>query len=314
MFQLYKIRNFSDLFNDTFAFFRTEGKNYFKNYIIINGVLLIILVVLGFVVGRFFLENFMAAMVSGNSGELYNGFTENAGFFIGAGLFAFILFLIISIVNYSYPVLYLSLYEKTKSPSANEIFQAMKNRLGKILLFGLLFLITFLPLMVITGFVCGILAFLIITIPLLFIVIAAFACWIYLAFYDYISTDNGYFTSMGKAWDMLIKKFWPHVGSTIIFFAIIYILQLIISLVTSSIGSIFMATDVDSSPYVEDQAQVITMVGIIMFIMFAVSIIFTFVLSNLIIINQGMIYYSCREEEENRSLETEIDLIGRDVE
>ena len=36
MFQLYKKREFSALVGDTFNFFKLEGKNYFKNRIIIK--------------------------------------------------------------------------------------------------------------------------------------------------------------------------------------------------------------------------------------------------------------------------------------
>ena len=314
MFQLYKIRNFSALFNDTFAFFRLEGKNYFKNYIIINGVLLLILVILGFVVGRFFFENMLSAVTSGNSDALFNGFAENAGFFIGMGIIALVLFLLITIVNYSYPVIYLSLFDKIKSPTAEQVFTAMKARLGRIILFALLSLVTFFPLIMIVGLLSVVLAFLIITIPLIFIVFGAFSCWMYLTFYDYLSTDNGYFTSMGNGWDMLMKNFWGHAGATTIFYIIIYVLQFIISMVTSMITSVFVATDVDNPAYAEDQVQAFTVAGIIMFTLFAVSMIFTYILGNLVIVNQGMIYYSCREQEENRSLETEIDLIGRDTE
>ena len=46
MFQLYKKRDFSELVGDTFGFFKLEGKNYFKNYFIINGSLLLLLVVI----------------------------------------------------------------------------------------------------------------------------------------------------------------------------------------------------------------------------------------------------------------------------
>lgn len=314
MFQLYKVRNFSALFNDTFTFFRLEGKNYFKNYIIINGILLLILVVLGFVVGRFFFENMLSTVTSGNAGALYNGFADNAGFFIGVGIVALVLFLLITIVNYSYPVIYLSLFDKVKSPTTEQIFNAMKARLGRIILFALLSLVTFVPLIMIVGLLSVVLAFLIITIPLIFIVFGAFTCWMYLTFYDYISTDNGYFTSMGNGWDMLMKNFWGHSGATVIFYMMFYVLQFIISMIISAISSVFMATNVDSNAYVEDQVETFTIVGIIMFTLFAVSMIFTYVLGNLVIINQGMIYYSCREQDENKSLETEIDLIGRETE
>jgi hypothetical protein len=44
--QFYKKRDFGTLISDTFLFFKENGKNYFKNYILINGLLLILLVVI----------------------------------------------------------------------------------------------------------------------------------------------------------------------------------------------------------------------------------------------------------------------------
>lgn len=37
MMQFYKKRDFGALISDTFTFFKENGKNYFKNYILLNG-------------------------------------------------------------------------------------------------------------------------------------------------------------------------------------------------------------------------------------------------------------------------------------
>ena len=37
MFEFYKRRDFGGLISDSFAFFKIYGKNYFKNYFLING-------------------------------------------------------------------------------------------------------------------------------------------------------------------------------------------------------------------------------------------------------------------------------------
>jgi len=46
--QLYKSRDFSAFFQDTFAFLKQNGKHYFKHYFIVNGIFLMILMVLGY--------------------------------------------------------------------------------------------------------------------------------------------------------------------------------------------------------------------------------------------------------------------------
>ena len=54
--------------------------------------------------------------------------------------------------------------------------------------------------------------------------------------------------------------------------------------------------------------------SITMIISFIIQTVIGFVIGNFIMVNQGMIYYSCLEQDENRSLENEIDLIGSDIE
>jgi sorbitol-specific phosphotransferase system component IIBC len=54
--------------------------------------------------------------------------------------------------------------------------------------------------------------------------------------------------------------------------------------------------------------------GVFMIAAFVIQAIISFVLGNLLVVNQGIIYYSCKEDDENHSLNNEIDLIGSDVE
>jgi hypothetical protein len=314
MFQLFKVRNFNSLINDTFTFFKVCGKNYFKNYLIINGGLLLVIAVLGFIIGKVFLENFFAGVASGDPSQMFGAeFEENLGLIITLSILAGILLLIISIINYSYPVVYLTLFEKNKKPDAKEIFNGIKSKIGRIILFGLLSLVTFLPLFIPVALLGVLLFVIIIGIPGTLILLAAYSSWIYLTFYDYLNTKDGFFTSMGRSWNILTKNFWPNVGSTAIFYAIMYVAQMIIWFITflmEGIGGLMSA-----DPQMQtDPTEVLTVVGIIALIGFLIYTVFAFLVGNLLIINQGMIYYSAREEEENNSLKTDIDLIGSDIE
>lgn len=314
MFQLFKVRNFNSLINDTFTFFKVCGKNYFKNYLIINGGLLLVIAVLGFIIGKVFLENFFAGVASGDPSQIFGAeFEENLGLIITLSILAGILLLIISIINYSYPVVYLTLFEKNKKPDAKEIFNGIKSKIGRIILFGLLSLVTFLPLFIPVALLGVLLFVIIIGIPGTLILLAAYSSWIYLTFYDYLNTKDGFFTSMGRSWNILTKNFWPNVGSTAIFYAIMYVAQMIIWFITflmEGIGGLMSA-----DPQMQtDTTEVLTVVGIIALIGFLIYTVFAFLVGNLLIINQGMIYYSAREEEENNSLKTDIDLIGSDIE
>lgn len=60
MMQFYKKRDFGALVSDTLNFFKLYGKNYFKNYLTLNGgiiILLVVVIVIGF--GDFFKQAFL---------------------------------------------------------------------------------------------------------------------------------------------------------------------------------------------------------------------------------------------------------------
>ncbi|AWH86759.1 hypothetical protein HYN59_17310 [Flavobacterium album] len=311
MFQLYKKRNFSALINDTFTFFRVSGKNYFRNYIIINGGMMLVLLLLIFLISRIFFENMFSGMGSPESQQMLDDyFDSNTGFFIAAGVVCGILVLLITITNYSYPVLYLSLAEKKEKPTSREVLGLLKKKIGRILLFGLLSLITFVPIAIIIG-LFGMLMFAIfIGIPVAIILFAALSNWIFLSFYDYLNTDKNYFAAMGSGMQMLFKNFWPHMGSTAIIYVIISIAQSILSFIPYFIGIFIMLFSTDGKMGQEN----ISLMGILMLLTFMLYFVLAYLLGNILMVNQGLIYYSCREDNEHHSLHSDIDLIGTDFE
>ena len=154
MFQLYKKRNLSELIGDTFNFFKAHGKNYFANYIVINGGLLLVLIVLLY----FFMKIFYDGLFSNgnlNTGTGFeNYFLENMELFIGYGIVAFILILMLTFINSLYPIAYLKLIEKKEETNAINIWKYIKSKIGKSFVFFLLSMVTILPIAVILGFLC----------------------------------------------------------------------------------------------------------------------------------------------------------------
>lgn len=313
MFPLYKTRNFSAIINDTFSFFRQNGKNYFKNYFILNGGMLLILLVLCFIMGKVFFEHLFSGIGSQNSQQLINDyFNNNIGFFVIAGFATGIMILLMTVVNYSFPVLYLSLSEKHENPDAKQILAVLKSKFGRILLFGLMSIITFVPIAILLGFFSMLLIVIVVGIPVAIILFAAFTCWLYLTFYDYLNTNNSYFTSMSNGWKMLSKNFWIHAGSTAIFYLIIYTVQGILAIIPYMIGIIMMIVTAENNT--TGREETFSTIGILMLIVFMVYIVLAYLLSNVLMVGHGMIYYSCREQVESKSLHNEIDLIGGDFE
>lgn len=173
--QFYKKRDFGTFISDSFAFFKLYGKSYFKNYILLNGLLLILMVTL-FVFG--YRELLMPIFGSNMSGESYyfeSYFEENIGMFAVMGVITFLLFLIMMIVNYLFPVFYLKrLAEGEIKIKTDDILSDFKKNAGKIgkLCLGMIFVVTPLSL-IIMG----------ISYAMILIVIGFFSSYLFTRFY-----------------------------------------------------------------------------------------------------------------------------------
>jgi len=319
MFQLFKKRNFSELVGDTFTFFKMHGKHYYRNYFIINGGFLLLLLVLVYFVMNIFIDIFIAGFASGLTGvdstsninALESNVTDNLPLVIGLGIFAVIAALFLSILSYVFPVAYLKLQENETDFSTGEIMAEMKSKIGKIVVFSVASIFIMFPLMLVVMAICFALVFLVIGIPLLFIVIPAMVCWSSISFYEYISTDKGYFESLGSGFTLLKQKFWPSVGSTAVIYLITQIVIGIFTMIPYLIGIFSMFT-----AYKEQNNSGSTVspdfsfFAIMMVITMVLSLLMSFVFQNFMLVNQGIIYYSLREENENNISKSEIDLIG----
>ena len=82
--QLYKSRGFSEFFQDTFSFLKQNGKHYFKHFFIINGIFLLILMVIGYFISKFYSEFlFNGILQSENSNTVLDNYmNENIGVFV----------------------------------------------------------------------------------------------------------------------------------------------------------------------------------------------------------------------------------------
>jgi len=305
VFQLYKKRNFNALINDTFVFLKDDGKNFFGTYFKVIGGLLLIIIVLTFVIMRVFFENMFSGVGSPEAQQmLATYFNDNVGLFIVGGLIAALILIAISLITMSFPVIYLALLEHVEKPTAQMIFARLKAKAGSIIIFALASLITFLPIAAVLGGVSVFLFITIIGIPVALALWAALTCWVFLTFYNTLNGE-GFFTAMGSGYRMLFQNFWAHMGSTAIFYVLSFVVQMALTLATSLLSTLFfVAADTSGG---EDGA----IAGIILFI---ISLLINYLFSNVLIIAHGMIYYSCKEDKEHKTLFYEIDQIGSESE
>lgn len=312
MFQLYKKRDFSALVGDTFNLFKLEGKNYFKNYFIINGGLLLLLVVILYFFMKIFLDGAFTAAKTNNDKAFLNTILSDLPLFIGFGIGMILLIILASLINYIYPVAYLKLIEENQDRNTQNLIQYIKSKIGKTILFYIISIFVAIPILFILMALTFLLIFVVIGIPLLFILIPAYTSWISLSYYHYISTDAGYFEALLKGYELLRSKFWPVIGSNFVMQTIVQITLGILIMVPYFIGIASILVNPEGMQ--QNPEKAFSFVTILLTIIMIISILFNYTLQNIILINQGVIYYSIREEQENISVINSIDSIGTNEE
>ncbi|WP_309610117.1 hypothetical protein [Flavobacterium sp.] len=317
MFELFKQRNFSENISDTIAFFKTFGKHYFKNYFIINGVLLMILMVLVYFISKVYME-FLTSITQGinpNPDYFGNYFTENIGIFIGGFILFLFITILLSVINIAYPIIYLDFIEKRNDTSFThtDIINEIKKNFGRIFLFilGLIFIVT--PLLLIAFAISAVLCIVLIGIPILFILIFATTSFIALSFQEYMVKKIGFFEALGVGYNLVKQNFWTTVGTTFVMAFLIQTIQGIITMVPYIIGMILIFTS-SQNVAENDPSQAMGTFSILFTVIMVASILLSYVFHNFQMITQGLIYYSLREENEENNSKSQIDLIGTDSE
>ena len=277
--QLLQQRNFSDFFSDTFNFIKENGKHFFTNYFIINGIFLLLQLVKNYYVGQ---------------GVLLPAIFE---------MLYFLLVIIFGILNWTFVTIYLILYnERSLEFDYKDILNYYQENVGKIIVFILMTIVISIP-AIIVFYIALLLSFITIVGP--FIIYAAFILWFSLAFYEYLYTNKGIIDCYGYSWTLFAKKFWATTGST----ALMLVIILIIYGVAFSFTGIF-------SNFLEMNSND-PLSGIMAF-QRAISapttlVVMTFlsILMVLLQISQGIIYFSQKELLENIATNDEIDQIGK---
>src|SRR5690606_30933114 len=242
----------------------------------------------------------------------------NVGMIILVFALFFILFIFISLLNYSFPVSYFRLYEKHKQTtnfSSQDIINEMKSTSGKLIVFFLMTILILLGIIIVLGIIMGVSAtinpilMVLIVFPFIFIGVPFLYIWITQTLYYQLNTDEGIMTALGKGWTSFMNNFWSNLGSTITVYVIITILGYVVTMIpyVFGIAGVFGA-GVSDNPLADNSA--LPFFGIMMTITTLVSMLTSFITYNLLFINQGMIYYSSVEQTENRMPQSEIDLIG----
>ena len=318
MIQFYKKRDFGTLVSDTFTFFKENGKNYFKNYILLNGLLLIFMVAL-FVFG--YREIFSQLFKGNTAGESYYFeayFQENQVMLILVSIVLFIIFMAAMILNYSYPVLYMKRLSETGNTNikADDILSDIKGNFGRFILFFLGMMFIVMPLATIIFGVTYILIFIIIGFFLMILVMPAMMNVINFLLYDYLHTKKGFFESLSYAMraqfsyqnGSIPSPFWKYWGSTAVIYLIIQVVSTVFTIIPVII--LFAGIYTVESSGAKNQNPFDGTMGILFFVFYGVAILASLIITNIVYINAGLMYYDSRTDLHQKEDITEIESIG----
>lgn len=317
MMQFYKNRDFGTFISDSFGFFRLYGKNYFKNYILLNGLLLILMVVVVIFGYRELLMQIFGSNMSGNSSYLENYFEDNLGMFIAVGLLTFVLFVVLMIVNYLYPVFYLRRLAAGETKiSMDDILTDFKNNSKKIgiLCLGMIFIVTP-PAFIVLG-VSYALVLVLIGIPIMLFVFPTVMNIVNFLMYDMFNSNRGFFESLSYSIRSQFSyangreksPYWKYWGATLVLFIIMYVITTIFTMIPMIIFFATMMTTEQEGNF--EQNPFSGAMGILFFVMYGLSLLVSFFLSNLMYVNSGLIYYDSRRDLHQQVELAEIDTIG----
>ena len=320
MIQFYQKRDFGQLVSDTFQFFKDHGKNYFKNYLALNGTLLVLLVAL-YVVGY---KSIFAQMFSGNvNGQSYyfeQYFQENVGIMVVFGLLFLFLGLACIFLIYTFPVLYLKRLAETgdQNISTNQLLGDLKTHLWKFVkfVFGMFFIM--LPITAILMTVSVFLMFIVIGFFLILLLFPTLANIVNFTLFHYFNTNNGFFASLRYGFkaqfsysnNRLKTPFWKYWASSIVIYLIVQVVSSIILFIPTVIMGVSVFTVPSDNPHAAMSQFFNGGLGILFFGFYAISILCSFILMNLNSINAGLMYYDSRLDLHRNEDFTEIESIG----
>ncbi|SIT25728.1 Protein of unknown function [Chryseobacterium ureilyticum] len=317
MIQFYKKRDFGTFISDSFNFFKLYGKNYLTNYALINGLLLVLMVTI-FIFGyKEFFIYFFGGNINGGSFYFEEYFSNNAALLVGVGVLVLLFFIVLAIVNYLYPVFYLKrIAQGAKKVKADEILTDFKQNAGRIakLCVGMIFIVTPIALFII-GFSYALILIFIGVFLILLLYPTLFNVTTFLM-YDYFNSKRGFLESLSYSVRSQFSypngseksPYWKYWGAAFVMFIIMYIATSIFTLVPMFFIYGSLLTSPSDGGFEENPFT--GMFGIVFSVLYGISILVSFFLSNLMYINAGLMYYDSRTDLHQKVELEEIDTIG----
>ncbi len=289
-FIFYKKRGFSALIGDTFTFFKKYARNFFSNYLIVNGA---IFAATGII--------FAAMLILRASSSLSFGLGSAALLILVLLLLSFFLMLFVI----CFPIAYTQLLEEAPyrmDISAKEIFDRIRVMLPRAFTFGFISIFVIgIPYMFILWGVFRVLG----GEPVLLQLVSAFMSTFMVLFLQqfmliYIKDKMDYFPALEKVINQLKVGFWDKFGAT-------FVMTLIISAITTA--GVFVPIVIYMVALGLSGFEATVGNTILIFVLLLIIITVVFVASNFQTFLQILIHFG----EKDGEYTDEIDLIGQNA-
>jgi len=308
--ELYKARNFSAMFQDTFAFLKQNGKHFFKYFFIVNGIFVLIMLVLGYFFMKFYSQILFGGLLQNNTNAVDDFMNQNGGLFLLLSIIFIAIALLASVIQYAFIPIYLKIYRQKKGVDfgTKEIVNLYKENVSKIFIYLLCAIAIGIPLMVVLGVFSFVLMITIIGLLLIPVLIGAFSLFYGMTLMEYIEGKRGIWDSFGYSWTLLTSKFWAAVGNVGLFYLIAYVMQYIVTILAYVVGMINMVSGFDNGNV--DAQEVSAIMTVVMLVSFVLAFLIGVIFNTIVLLNQGIVYYSLKEAKENINTKSIIDQIG----
>ncbi len=300
MFPLFQKRDFSALISDTFSFLKIEGKDFYKQFITLMAIPTALLILF-----IYFATDFSIDAMQLNDGVMDFEYSSFSIGLILTGILAMVIIgLIIGLICYTFPVFYLQNMANTTTgfPNQTNITKQIKDNFGRLFVFLLGTTFIVMPIFMILFVIAGVLSIVLIGIPIIILLIPTLYSFISLSFYEYLSKDTPFFKSLGVATDYLKANYWTIIGNAIIMYIIMFFINYVPIF-------IFQITIVGGS-LLNFQTTLLELPKWIIVVYYCLTTILSLFTSTILLINQGLVYYSERERTENVFFRSQINNIG----
>ena len=230
-------RDFGDIINVYFEFFKQNLKKFTNVFLSYNGIFLI-----GLLIVSYLLVSGMMGLFTDNQNTVINAVgTESESYvmyLIFGGILFFIIFIMVAALNYSLSTSYMIKYEERKGLNFDktDVWEEVKNNLGSIMVFILILIVLFFGLMI----AAVVLTFIPLAGMLAQYVIQYFVmAWVGVSFFVMLKEKRSVTDALGEGWNLVTKNFWRAVGVNFILGFLIGLLFMVVIMIPGILIGIY---------------------------------------------------------------------------